>query len=471
MSDGLIDRFQTQLWVRIDPAWPWWRRSGLRIAQYTAALARELGNGELSMRAMSLVYTTLLSLVPLLALSFSVLKALGVHNSMEPVLLNMLSPLGDKAGEITTTVIGFVENIQVGVLGSLGVALLFYTAISMIQKVETSFNRIWRIERTRRLTQRFGDYLSVLIVGPVLVFTAIGITATASSNSVVNSLAEIEPIGSMIVLGSRAVPYLLIIAAFTFLYAFIPNTRVKLHAAAAGGLLAGVMWESASLAFAQFAASASTYSAVYSGFAILLFLLIWLYVGWLILLIGCQLAFLIHYPGYVRPSTAGEYIGNRTREHAAMQVMALIAQRFVAGEPPLAAEQLAGEIGERAEAVYSVIERLRAAGLLVETDDSPPGLLPARDLDAMTLACIIDAVRDDRAEERGRSEPLTASQPSRVFQEIAAYESAIDAALDGRTIRDLVRAGPPSGAADHGRTQTQAHTQATAEPDRPATNS
>lgn len=442
MSDQLLDRIQAQLWAPIDPAWPWWRRTGLRCAQYGVALGRELANGELSMRAMSLVYTTLLSLVPLLALSFSVLKALGVHNSMEPVLLNMLAPLGEKAGDITDTVIGFVENIQVGVLGSVGIALLFYTAISMIQKVESSFNRIWRIDRTRRLTQRFGDYLSVLIVGPVLVFSAIGVTASASSNAVVNEIAQIEPIGSIAVVASRLVPYLLIIGAFTFLYAFIPNTRVKLHAAAGGGLLAGVMWESASLAFAEFAASASTYSAVYSGFAILLFLLIWLYVGWLILLVGCQLAFLIHYPGYVRPSTTGEYIGNRTREHVALQVMAMIAQRFVAGDKPLIAEELAGAVGERAEAVHSVIDRLRAAGLLAETDDSPAGLLPARDLDTLTLACIVDAVRSDRAEEPGSADTPSPGPHGPVRREIKAYEAAIDAALDGRTIRDLVNGQP-----------------------------
>ena len=105
-------------------------------------LVRDLLEGQLTMRAMSLVYTTLLSLVPMLALAFSVLKALGVHNQLEPLLAEALAPLGPRSVDITGSVIGFVENIQVGVLGSLGVALLFYTAISMIQKIENSFNFI-----------------------------------------------------------------------------------------------------------------------------------------------------------------------------------------------------------------------------------------------------------------------------------------------------------------------------------------
>lgn len=436
MLGELTDRYADHLWQSVDPTWPWWRRTGLRGAQLAAALIRELTRGELSMRAMSLVYTTLLSLVPLLALSFSVLKALGVHNSMEPVLLRLLAPLGDKSVELTETVIGFVENIRVGVLGVFGILLLFYTAVSMLQKVEKSFNRIWRIERTRPLARRFGDYLSVLIVGPVLVFSAVGVTASASSNTFLDHLTHLEPLGTLIAIAGRFVPYLLVIAAFTFLYAFIPNTRVRLGAAIGGAVLSGLMWESASLAFAEFATSATTYNAVYSGFALLLFLLIWLYVGWLILLIGCQMAFLLQYPNYIRPSTTGSFVGNRTREHLALQVMTLIAQRFVAGQPAVPATELANETGERPEAVFSVVDRLVAAGLLVEIGNASTALLPARDLDTLLLSDIIETVRSDRADEPDEQ----AAPPMRgaVRREITQYEEAIRGALGERTVRDLV---------------------------------
>ena len=436
MPENLIDRIRQQLWQPINPAWPWWRQQLWRLAQLLAALARELSRGELSMRAMSLVYTTLLSLVPLLALAFSVLKALGVHNSMEPVLQRVLAPLGEKSAEITATIIGFVENVDVGVLGFLGIAMLFYTAVSMLQKVEASFNRIWRIERSRPLARRFGDYLSVLIVGPVLVFSAVGVTASASSNALLVHLSHIEPLGLIITFAGRLVPYLLVMAAFTFMYSFIPNTRVRLTSALGGGVLSGLLWESASLAFAEFATAVPSYNAVYSSFAILLFLLIWLYVGWLILLVGCQLAFLLQYPNYVRPSTTGSFIGNRTREHLALHVMGIIARRFVAGEPPLPVSELANETGERPEAVYSVVDRLLAASVLVEVEAPALGLLPARDLDAMSLSEIIETVRSDRADEPDAAERQSIQGPVR--REIRQYEGAIREALGDKTIRDLV---------------------------------
>ena len=285
--------------------WLWRRDHGsfgvvlaATVARYAVMLARDIADGHLSLRAMSLVYTTLLSLVPLLALGFSMFKALGVHNALEPALRQFLAPLGERADELVINILNFVENIDVGVLGSVGVGLLLYAAVSLIQKVESSFNWIWHIKRPRSLGARFSEYLSVLIVGPFAVFLSVGITATALNSTIVQTIAQVEPFGAVVFGLAKLIPYLLIVGVFSFLYAFIPNTRVPLRAALSGGLFAGVLWQSASMAFATFVASAGNYNAIYSGFAILIFLLIWLYVGWLILMLGCRLSFYIAHPEY-----------------------------------------------------------------------------------------------------------------------------------------------------------------------------
>ena len=184
-------------------------------------------------------------------------------------------------------------------LKSLKLLFLLYTVVSLIQKVESSFNYVWQVERLRGLAQRFSSYLSVILIGPVLVFTALGVTATAMNNALVQQLMSVEPFGELLVSFSRLVPYLLVIAAFIFIYMFIPNTRVKFLPAFVGGVVAGILWQSNDWAFATFVASSSNYVVIYSSFAILILLLIWLYLNWLILLLGAQVAFYIQYPQYM----------------------------------------------------------------------------------------------------------------------------------------------------------------------------
>lgn len=406
----------------------------IRLGRYGVSLARDLFEGQLSMRSMSLVYTTLLSLVPFLALGFSVLKALGVHNSLEPVLYEFLRPLGPQASELTNGVIGFVEKIQVGVLGSLGVALLFYTAISLIQKVEASFNFIWRIERPRPFAQRVGEYLGVLMVGPVVVFSALGMTASVLNSGVVAQIKDIEPFGFVLYGLTRLVPYAMIVAMFTFLYAYVPNTKVKLRGAAVGGLAAGVLWQTASFAFASFVANATNYNAIYSGFAIVIFLLIWLYVGWLILLVGCQLAFYVQHPAHMKPNRSVPLPAGRQSEYLALMIMGTAGRRFMAGQPALAQEDLARELGAEPEHVARAVDTLIGRGFLTESGQQRTQLIPARDLDSVTLGELWRAIRSGSAELRPQD-----ALGREVAQLIDAAESGFVDAQGGRTLRDWLK--------------------------------
>ena len=395
MENSFWHRISERLWTH-DAAGPAERRLML-AGRYVVVLMRDLMDGQLSMRAMSMVYTTLLSLVPLLALGFSLLKALGVHNALQPALLQLLAPLGEQGAEVARSIIGFVEKIEVGILGSLGVGLLFYTVISMLQKIESSFNFVWRIETSRKLGQRFGEYLSVIIVGPVLVFSALGVTASVMNSQILAALGTIEPFGALIFMFGQLLPYMLIIGAFTFFYAFIPNTKVSFRAALSGGALAGVLWQSSSLAFATFVAGATNYNAIYSGFAIVIFLLIWLYLGWLIMLIGCQLSYYVQHPERLTFTRIAPYLSGRLAELLGLQVMATIGRRYLAGEPGLTLDDLRRSHPGAPEHVDRVVEILQYNGVLTEVtgtgDSETRQLLPARDLGALSVADLWQIIR------------------------------------------------------------------------------
>jgi membrane protein len=355
--------------------------------------AREFFEGQVNLRAMSLVYTTLLGLVPLLAVSFSVLKAFGVHNQLEPFMLNFLAPLGPKSAEITQRVIGFVENMKVGVLGSLGLAFLVYTVISLIQKIEAAFNYIWKIRRPRSFARRFSDYMSVILVGPVLIFSAIGLTASVMSTEVVQRIIAMEPFGTAVYVAGKVIPYVFVCAALTFVYIFVPSVKVRFRSALVGGIFAGVLWQTAGWGFASFIVKSTKYAAIYSGFAILIMFMIWLYISWLILLVGAQVSFYHQYPQFLFLKKEELLLSSRLKERLALLIMFLIGSSHYRKSPPCTLNTLVDRLGLPVEPVQDVLTVLQTRGLVTESSDEPPSYLPARDIETITLREILGFIR------------------------------------------------------------------------------
>lgn len=417
-----------------------WRSGGGRTIRAIRAVVVDAASGRLSLWAMSLVYTTLLSIVPLLAVCFSVLKGFGVHNQIEPVLAGFLAPMGARGEEITRNVIGFVENVQVGVLGSAGFVFLFYTVLSLVQKVERAFNEIWLAAEPRPLIQRVSSYLSVLLVGPVFVVTILGMTASAASSDTVHWLMGIRAVGPAVGLASKLAPYVIVIGAFTLAYLWIPNTRVKLSSALMGALFAGLAWETAGLGFASFVASSGRYDAIYSGFAILVFFMIWTYLSWLILLAGASLAFHHQHPDEPIERGVSDHWGIA---RLGLQLVARIAQRFQAGEPQETLADMAQRLQASEDEVREVLARLTAAHLLVESVSEPRVYVPSRAPASIGAGEILAVLGSRPAPAEPRS--LPADAPDRILSRV---DRAIDAALDGLTMADLDE--PSSDAVEKG---------------------
>ncbi|CAI8758276.1 YihY/virulence factor BrkB family protein [Methylocaldum szegediense] len=173
---------------------------------WAKALIGAVRSEGLDYRATSLAYTTLLAIVPGLAFSCLLLKVFGVNDQVEPFLLQILAPLGDKANELTKAILGFVTNVNVGVLGFVGLMVLIYTIISMLEKIKTAFNHIWRVSQARGLARRASDYLSVSLLGPVPIFSAIGLTASMPRASAVRRLIAQEPFGTLFYFGGSCFP-------------------------------------------------------------------------------------------------------------------------------------------------------------------------------------------------------------------------------------------------------------------------
>jgi len=432
--------FRKNVWEVELSSLPWWKALLIRVLRVFYVVIRDLLEGQLTLRAMSLVYTTLLAMVPLLAVSFSVLKGFGVHNQIEPLLLNFLRPLGERGVEVTSRIIGFVDSVKAGILGSIGFALLIYTVISLIQKIERACNDTWHVNRSRPLSQKFSDYLSVILIGPVLVFSALGITASVMSTAVVQKMVAIKVFGSLMELATKLVPYLLVIAAFTFVYIFVPNTRVRFRSALTGGLVAGVLWEASGWAFASFVVKSAKYTAIYSGFAILIMFMIWLYLSWLIVLVGASVAYYHQHPESVTSYRRELRLSNRMQEKLALLVMFLVGNNYYDNLPALTLEEFAQSLNVPMEALEPIMEALEGYGLLSQTANEPPTYLPARPLDTAELKDVLDAVRG--ANEIVDLKPQSESAELAVDQLVDHLDQAMAGALRGSTLKDLALSKP-----------------------------
>jgi len=405
------------------------------------AVGRDLGEGQLTLRAMSLVYTTLLSLVPLLALSFSVLKGFGVQNQVRPMLLALLAPLGEKGVQITEQVIGFVNNIKVGVLGALGLGLLIYTVITLLQKIELSFNFVWRVKSARRLVQRFSQYLSVLMVGPLLIFSAVGVTAAFFGSSTVQALIAIQPLGTLFKLMATLLPFLFVIAAFTFIYVLMPNTRVRVASALVGGTVAGILWQTLGWGFAAFVAGSTKYTAIYASFAIVIFSMIWLYLNWLIVLIGASIACYHQHPELLVTSRRDFRLSSRVKEKIALLIATFIGRNYYTNAPAWSLEALAGRIGVPMMSVESVLTAIQRAGYITETADDPPFYLPARSFETVAVKDLLDTMRA-AGEDPGMSADILPHE-AEVEKLLLRADEAVSESLRGSSLRELAMASLP----------------------------
>jgi membrane protein len=423
LEDGLFQKSRN-----MGPPWG----PVLRVLRYPAAIARDWLAGDISVQAMGLAYTTLLSLVPLMVFSFAILKGIGARTDLRFILHEFFHPLGSAADQLTETVMSFVANMRGDVLGSIGLIFLTYTVLSTIQKVETSFNFVWRVDRARSFVRRFTEYLSVMIIGPILLAVALGLLGSAAHSTAAQWLDSIPYLAWLFQALGRLLPYAIVTVVFTFMYAFIPNTRVEPRAALIGGVTGGIVWALVGQVFTAVLLYSSQMMAVYTGFAIVLTTLLWVYLSWLILLIGAELAFYVQFPEYLPLGHQSAALQGSDREQLGLSIMYLIARDYRLGLTYWDVRRLAAELEVPAASLTSLLASLEKAGLLVATEKEQ--FLPGRDPGGILVSAIIAAVRTPPTNGRPTPEIRTVTPATQLMAQI---DGALRRELGDRSLKDL----------------------------------
>lgn len=364
------------------------RKSALQALQVLLLVVERFFKDRLLLRAGALTYATMLSIVPLLAFMFAVLKGMGVQRRLEPILLERVA-VGSQ--EIVTRLMAYIDKVNVGSLGALGLVLLVLSVILVLDNVENAFNDIWNIRARRSYLRKFSDYLALMTVTPLFLLLAISVTASLKSMTVVTWLKFQPGLGPLVVLLLRLVPYASIWFVLTFLYMFLPNTRVRLAPAFLAGALTGTVWQITQWFYITFQVGVARYNAIYGTFAQLPVMLVWLYISWVIVLFGGELTFALqNVHAYRRERKGGElhFLG---RVELAWGLLRETHARFVSGNAPWTAAGLSRAQHVPLHQVMQVLEEMTALGyLLCVKSGKETAYAPARNFEHVPVVEVLE---------------------------------------------------------------------------------
>jgi membrane protein len=409
------------------------RLSALRLLQFSIMLGEGFIRDHLLLRASALTYFTVLSVVPLLGVVVAIASAVGV--SSRDFVDWVVATFAGGAPEAEETIRALISNVDFTGLGKLGAGVLLVTTVLAIGNVESTLNHIWGVARGRSWARRFSDYLAVIVVAPILGGIALSLAASLQSQWAIAQLTDQPALSFLIRWGKALVPAGMLSVAFTFLYWFLPNTRVRFVSAAIGGVFAGFTVTVAQNVYVQWSVGAARADAFFGGFYLIPLLFAWIYLFWAIVLFGAEIGFAHQNFALYRQEVRGDPASAAERESIGLRIALDVARRFRAGGPPAHAAGLAEDLQVPVRTVRSVTQALQDAGILSRRVDreSDEVLQLGRPADIVKVTDVLEAVRGHRAPLHGAHAIGDVAKKLLDRMEAAAGEAA-----GGRTLADLL---------------------------------
>jgi len=397
------------------------------------------------LQATALAYVTLLSLIPLLAVAFSVAKGFGIQDQIKPLIDKWVAANQEEVG---TQIVAFIErtsayirDTRVTAFGAIALLMLVWTTIKVLGTIEKSFNQIWGVKRSRTLFRKVTDYISMLVISPILLLAGMSAATALQSSPAARSVLANALLGRLV---QFALVYVTTWIAFTALYLFMPNTRVKFLAALIGGITAGTVWQAAFLLYTSLQVGMAKYNAIYGTFAALPVFMIWLYLSWSIVLLGAEVSWASQSVKRYWEERRSASASFAAREAIALRTMVDLAVAFQADATPLTATELAERMKAPSRLVLDIMDVLLDAGICSEVvTRNASAYQPARPLDHITPAMVIAAIRN-------AGEPLELSGDGplvhAVRELLAAAADVRKAGLEGQSLHDIASRLAPAEA-------------------------
>lgn len=404
----------------------------VRVYRVVHLVVRGFIEDELSIRASALTYTALLSLVPLLALVFSLLKGFGAGQEGMDRFMEWQATMPQQFQDFISQTMAVVQNTNFAALGWAGFGALVLAAIAVLGSMESSFNRIWGITVSRNPIRRAANYISILVVVPILIGISGTVMATLSSEKIIQHLGSI---GSFYRSFLKLSPLFSAWLAFSFLYVFLPNTRVRAWPAFWGSLSAALLWLGWQKAYISMQVGVARYNAIYGTFASIPIFLAWVYISWVIVLLGAEIAFAVQHHDTYHIERQSERASLRARATLGMALIAAAASKMEKGEGCLVIKQFAAEQRIPVRMLYDVVKLYTEAGWLSPVADREDSYALLKAPDRILLKDVINIVMDAgvSAEYLGLDR-----LEGRIPSIVARYGRAMEAGLESKTVLDLL---------------------------------
>lgn len=352
-------------------------------------------------RASALTFYSLLSIVPVVAMMFGVAKGFGLEKKVEAEILQRFKGQEEVVVEIVGFANSLLENAKGGVIAGIGVAILFWTIVKVLGNIENSFNEIWGVKKGRGIGRKFSDYLSIMLLCPILLVMAGSATVVVSSQILIimQKIPLIRSLGPVVTVSLKLVPYFMIWLMFTFVLIFIPNTKVRFKAGLVAGIVSGTIFQLVQWAYINFQIGVAKYGAIYGSFAALPLFLMWLQISWLVVLFGAELAFAMQNVETYEFEQDCLSISQSHKKLLALLITNHFVKEFCRGEKPSDAAQVSRNLEIPIRLVRQILFELVEANVLSEVrkeaEDKEVAYQPARDVETLTIKNVSDAL-DDR---------------------------------------------------------------------------
>ena len=397
MIKKIIQFITTDIWrIRLKDI-PGAKSFFLKQLRIIVLAVRGFDEDRCQLRASALTYYTLLSIVPVAAIIFGIAKGFGFQEVLEKDLLEKFAEHETVLVQVIDFANSLLENTQGGLIAGIGLIVLFWTVLKVLGSIERAFNNVWGVKKSRTWGRKFTDYISVILVAPILFLLSGSVTVfiTSQVTFITEKFALLGFFSSLILPLLKLLPYCIVWVLFTFIYIFMPNTKVKFTSGLVAGVVAGSIYELVQWGYFSFQVGVAKYNAIYGSFAALPLFLVWVQVSWLVVLFGAEISFSHQNVDTYEFEPDCLNASVSFKKLLALRMVHLLVKNFVAGKAPLTAASIAQILEVPIRLVRQILFELVETRILSEVanqEDEEAAYQPGRDSDSLTIQYVIDTL-------------------------------------------------------------------------------